>query len=204
MYVEVRDHLWGVSFLLPPFEFHWLDSCRQTSWQATFTFWAFSLALFVCSFFFLFFPPVVLFIYNPSELELAIYIVRTYIGFLILRLPSTHAITLTWVLYWNWQCAGFPFMGFRIKLLKKHDCVVMVTWWRCWQANGIYPLSRWECKGTREDSIGIVKHPAQPLQLPALWVLLLEGRGSKVRSLRLTWIMYRIQNYPGYLTKLSP
>lgn len=55
---------------------------------------------------------MVLFIYSPSELELAIYIVRAYIGFLILHLPSTgiagYVITLTWVLYWNWQCAGFP------------------------------------------------------------------------------------------------
>lgn len=86
-----------------------------------------SLALFV-HFSFFFFPPVVLFIYNTSELELAIYIVRAYIGFLILHLPSTgiagYAITLTWVIYWNWQCAGFPFMGFRIKLLKKHDCYI--------------------------------------------------------------------------------
>lgn len=46
---------------------------------------------------------MVLFIYIPSELELAIYIVRAYIGFLILHLPSTgiagYVITLTWVLY---------------------------------------------------------------------------------------------------------
>lgn len=58
---------------------------------------------------------MVLFIYIPSELELAIYIVRAYIGFLILHLPSTgiagYVITLTWVLYWNWQYAGFPFVA---------------------------------------------------------------------------------------------